>query len=77
MVEVANVIAAILIAIGLYQVAVGLWVGFAFDDPTEWMFYSMRYLRSPSGEAVDRGALYIVGGIVLGLLAKIAKGRRN
>ena len=77
MVEVANVIAAILIAIGLFQVAVGLWVGFTFDEPIEWLSYSMRYLGKPSGEAVDRGALYIVGGIVLGLLAKIAKGRRN
>ena len=67
-------ISRIALILGILRLSLGFFVAFAFDTREGMIAASKRYLgTSTSGEAIDRGMYMIIAGVVIGLLAKIAK----
>lgn len=68
-------------ALGLIYLGAGIYLGSSLpmDDPAAvaelQAFYERRYAAT-TGEMVDRGILIVLGSVVLGMLAKIARRRR-
>ncbi len=51
----------------------GFFVALGFDGDN-YIAASKRYLgRASSGEAIDQGFMWLVAGVVIGLIVKIAK----
>jgi hypothetical protein len=72
-VRIGTVLAWLGLVLGVARMAMGFFVANAGDAETR-AAVAARYLGSISpGEAIDRGALYIVFAIALGILAKIGR----
>lgn len=73
-IKTGKIIAWLLVILGIIKLSLGFYVAIAFEDPSEMIAASRRYLASNnSGEAIDNGFKYLISGVVLGLLVKIAK----
>jgi hypothetical protein len=68
-------------ALGAIYLGMGIYLGsnLPMDDPSAiaelQTFYDRRY-GATTGEMVDRGIMIVLGSMVLGMLAKIARRRR-
>lgn len=72
-IKIGSVLAWILVVFGLMRVAMGLVIAFG-TNADNYAAATKRYLGSTSsGEAIDRGAMVLVAGVVIGLLVQIAK----
>lgn len=72
-IRIGKIIAWLLIIFGILKLATGFHVAFSFDDPDEMIAASKRYLgTNNSGEAINGGLKYLVYGMIMGLLVKIA-----
>lgn len=68
---IGRIVAIVMIVLGLLMVVQGFVVAYVFDaDPAA----VRRYIGSgTTGETIDRGLLTIFAGLILGLLAAIAR----
>ncbi|SMX43638.1 hypothetical protein [Actibacterium lipolyticum] len=67
-----------LIVFGTARVIIGFYVARNFVEPAAYNAATARYLgSSTSGEAIDKGLMYIAIGIAFGLLARIATQRSS
>jgi hypothetical protein len=68
-----RIIAWAMMGLGVLRVVMGFIVASTFEDAAAFEAASRRYLGgSTSGEAIDKGLLYIATGIAFGLLVRIA-----
>lgn len=68
------IIAWALVALGILQLVTGFSVAILFEESSAMIAASKRYLGvENSGEAINRGFMFLVSGILFGLLVQIAK----
>jgi hypothetical protein len=73
-----TVLAWLGLALGVLSLAMGFWLGsnLPMDDPEAMAqaqaFYDRRY-GATTGEMVTRGVYLVLGSVILGILAKIAR----
>ena len=73
MILLGNVISKLAMIMGAIRFCVGFWIA-SMEDPETRAFATARYLGSgTSGDAIDQGIYVFLFGLILGLLAKIAK----
>lgn len=66
----------ILVIFGAFKIVTGFFVALNFESEQQMIAASKRYLAaSSSGEAIDKGFIYLAIGILVGLLVEIAKKR--
>ncbi|SNY91434.1 hypothetical protein SAMN04515647_1654 [Cohaesibacter sp. ES.047] len=80
--RIGSVLAWIGFVIGMLSLGMGFWLGskLPIDDPQALAqiqaFYDHRY-GATTGEMVTRGFYMVLGSVVLGILAKIARRQRE
>ncbi len=75
MLKLGAILAWILVFVGGLRTAMGFYVGFAFTAEQN-TFAARRYLGTVnSGEAINQGMIFLVVGVVLGVLVKIARNK--
>ncbi|MCV2882624.1 hypothetical protein [Actibacterium sp. XHP0104] len=78
MVLVGKLIAWALIILGALRVAMGTYVATQFIEFEAYEAATKRYLGSgTSGDAIDKGLMFIAAGVAFGLLARCASQRGN
>ena len=77
MVILGKLIAWTMVLFGCVRIGMGWWVATSFIEPDAYAAATARYIGSgTTGDAIDRGLVWILVGVVVGLLAHIA-GRRH
>lgn len=71
-IKAGSIIAWLLVVAGLMRVV----MGFIIASSDNYVAATKRYLGSgTTGEAIDKGFMWLVVGVVIGLLVQIAKNR--
>ena len=77
MILLGRVISWLLVIVGSNKFFGGLILAYHVDDQEQRNFLALRYFNeSTSGAAIDSGLPILIAGVVIGLIARIAK-RRN
>ena len=75
--KIGSFLAWALVVLGALRFAMGLYVAITFESNESMVAASKRYLATAnSGEAITEGILMFGVGIVIGLVAQIAKNTR-